>query len=810
MHPLCITLPLMKLLLHIVFPFIFCCSVKAQSTDFDQVKYRARLAKLHGRIATVEKALKMAEAFPKQAGMIDLQVAKFFAEYVEWELDHQELTTEALGSSEFFKKVELSLAEKKRRYHAHIDRELKGSMEILDQAMARLEASKDWPKVKHIAWDKVKYKDHFFRVDDEPVFFGGFNMLLYMGLTNAKEFPGWAEKDQEYINSFLSKMRQIGVGMIGCATTVPGLLKEDGTIDMEAIRKRAHLIRQYGDMGFKVDIMLNWGGNKQTLEHFWPGITAYRANGVYLDIDHPGTREMIAKVMAKLMPEFNKLDAIVSWDLANEPYFDMEMWSEHSLKKYHIWLKKQHGSIEQLNAVWKTSYPSFAKIPLPRDVSDESCSPGQRYDRVTFHSRRVSDFFGFVQAQVKQYIPDAVIHLKGQDNSSLGPMDFAVTDGIDREMLTPAATLHGLDTRPLPVTEPRMAAGNKGRNPNKILHYDESLYGFHWLGQSFLYDYLTSLKPYRPIIDLEYHAFSINPIRIPDIKQSHSSATLWLAHMHGLAANIVWYWQQRFGPYPFPHEHFKVWFYGSISTQPKVAAEYFQTMLELNSFSREVEALASVDYKPVRIFVSKPSYIQNRAHIDALHRVYEGICFHGLRVGFVTEQELANEGVEEGCRMIIIPDAEFVSEEALHALAKASKSGVRLIRFGKIKPSRNAHGLQHSPESVTFLKDLPVIGYDNARALSEAFGKHLMPITSTQDVRVTRQDGSHAFGVMHRQAIVDGKRVILLINVSDQPIEVQLRSKSSEYHNGYDLLAREKVKGERIELSFQGVRLIEM
>ena len=787
-----------------------CCIVQGQLSEPEKKNFSKRLAKLHTKINTVADALEKAEGFPKQAGLIDVQVAKFFAEFIAWELEHPELTNEALGSSEFFKKIELSPAEQQRRYRFHINHELKGSMDILDQALARLDADKKWPEVKDIDWRKAKYQDNFFRVDGEPVFFGGFNMLLSMGVTNAKKFPGWEAKDKAYINTFLPKMRNIGVGVIGSGTSVPGLLKKDDTIDKAAIQKRAQSIREYGEMGFKVDVMLSWGGDKETLEKFWPGITKYRANGVYLDIDHPGTQVMITKVMAELMPEFKKLDAIASWDLANEPYFDLEMWSKHSLKKYHAWLAKQHGTIKKLNAVWMTSYGSFAEIPLPKDVPDEQCSPGRRYDRVTFHNRRVTDFFDFVQKQIKKHISDAVVHLKGQDNSSLGPMDMAVTDGIDREMLTPSATLHGLDTRPLPVTEPRMAAGNKGRSPNKTLHYDESPYGFHWLGQSFLYDYLTSLKPYRPIIDFEYHAYSINAIRIPDIKQSHSSATLWLAHMHGLVGNIAWYWQQRFGPYPFPHEHFKVWFYGSLSTQPLVATEYFQTMLKLNTFSRDVEALASVKEKPVRIFVSKPSYIQNRAHIDALHRVYEGVCFHGLRVGFITEQELARSGTDDGCRMIIIPDAEFISAEALQALEKANKSGVRLIRFGKINTTRDAYGLPHAPELTAFLKDVPVIGYASASALSKEFEERLKPITSEFEVRVTHTDGSSAFGVMHRQAVLNGKRVLLLVNVSKNPINVQLRAKDARFVNGFDKLNSESVKGEGVELLFQGIRLIEI
>jgi hypothetical protein len=803
----------MKLIKYILVAMILpCCMVEGQVNESDQKDFKLRLSKLHTKIDAVAGALEKVEGFPKKAGLIDLQVARFFAEYVAWELEHPELMTEALGSSEYFKRIDLDESECLRRYRSHINRELTGSMEILDQALKRTGSNKKWPKVKEIQWDKVVYQDNFFRVGGEPVFFGGFNLLLSMGVTGKTQFPGWEKKDDEYIKDFLPKMRKIGVGILGSGTSVPGLLQKDGTVNKAAIEKRAQTIRQYGEMGFKVDVMLSWGENKETLEKFWPGITAYRANGVPLDIDHPGTRVMITKVMAELMPEFKKLDAIASWDLANEPFFDMEMWSAHSLRKYHAWLAKQHGTIKKLNTVWKTSYRNFAEIPLPKDFPDKQCSPGQWHDRVTFHSRRVTDFFEFVQSQIVKYIPDAVVHLKGQDNSSLGPLDGAVNDGIDREMLTPSASLHGLDTRPLPVTEKRMAAGNKGTNPNEILHYDDSPYGFHWLGQSFLYDYLTSLKPYRPIIDFEYHAFSINAIRIPDMKQSHASASLWLAHLHGLVGNMAWYWQQRFGPYPFPHEHFKVWFYGSLSAQPRVATEYFQTMLKLNAFSKEVEALASVDKKPVRLFVSKPSYIQNRSHIDALHRVYEGTCFHGLRIGFLTEQELARSGADGDCKMIIIPDTEFVSAEALKALGKAKKSGVQLIRFGKIKTTRDAHGLAHPPELIAFLKEVPVVDYADARALSNQFEKLLKPITSDLKVRVTHTDGPHAglhaFGVMHRQAVVNGKRVMLLINVSDKPVNVQLRSKESHFIDGFDMLNSEPVKGADIKLSFQGVRLI--
>lgn len=463
----------------------------------------------------MEKRLEKAAGFPKKAGLIDLQVARFSSDYIEWELDHPELTTEALGMSGYYDGLELSPKDQRKRYRAHVERELTGSMQILDQAVGRIKIDHAWPELHEVDWTTVEYQDGFFREDGTPAFFGGFNLLLSQGITDRKKFPERTEEDQEYIQSFLPKMRDLGVGILGWSASVPGLLKEDGSVDHEKIGNLAESIRHHSSLGFKIDVLLHWGGDKEVLESLWPGITEFRGNGVGIDIDHPGSRELIARVIPKLMARIGSMKEVVAWDLANEPFFDLDDWSGFSLKNYHGWLKKTHGSIERLNQRWKTGYAKFADIPMPKERP--RFAPGEWYDRVTFHNHRVADFFELVAAEIRKSHPDAVIHLKGQDNSSLGPLDGAVTDGIDREMLTPSATLHGLDTRPLPVTEPRMAAGNRGRNPNRLLHYDESPYGFHWLGQSFLYDYLTSLKPYRPVVDFEYHAFSINSIRVPDI-----------------------------------------------------------------------------------------------------------------------------------------------------------------------------------------------------------------------------------------------------------------------------------------------------
>jgi hypothetical protein len=760
--------------------------------------FRPRLEKLNDKIETVSRVIDQADGYPGKAGRIDLQVAKFFAQYIAWELEHPEIMKDALVSSKRFEKnIHFDKTTRDKRYTHHVDHELRASMDILDQALARLEQKNSWPAVPEIPWRQMTFDKGYFRVKGRPVFPGGFNMTRY-NMLDLSQYPQWADRDKALRRKFLKKMRSIDVGIVGHGVSVPSLIKDDGSVCQAGIQKTADSIRDSGGMGFKVGLLIHWGGDKGVLEKHWPGITEYRANGVYLDIDHPGIRVMIARVMSRLMPVLKNRPEILAIDLANEPYFDIEQWSPHTLKKYHGWLRRRHGGIGKLNALWKTRFTRFEDIPLPGGSRQKDCSAGQWYDRVTFHSFRVASFFGFVSNEIRKYIPQIAIHIKGQDNSSLGPLPSAVSDGIDREMLTAVSRLQGVDTRPLPVADPRMAAGN----------YDNSIYGFHWLGQSFLYDYLTSLPPRQPVVDFEYHAFSINPIRIPDMKPTHPRASLWMAHLHGLIGNVTWYWHRRFGPNPFPDKYFATWLYGSISTQPRIASGYFQTMLRLNIFAKEVEALASVPDRPVRLFVSKSSYIRNQAHIDALHRAYEGSCFHGLRVGFVTEKMLAAGGVPKDCRVIIIPDAGYVSQSALRALSQAKSKGVQLIRYGTVKPTCNEYGIPHASSATAFLNNVPAIDNTTAPELSRKIGKLLSSAGASLPLRVSVVNGRGAFGVMQRQAKVDGKTVVLLINVSDKPLKVQLRAKEGRAVSGYDMLNNESIEGSEIVLPFQGVRLI--
>ena len=532
--------------------------------------FNTRLQNLNEKIRTVESAIEKAEGRTLQAGKIDLEIARFFAEYLSWEMEHPDIMKDVLVRDRFKGKRNLTPLQKEQRYLDHLDRELSGSDYILDQAMARLKKKDVGPLPASIDWSKVEYKDNNFRYNGRIVFPAGFNIINWC-LVDREKHPEWTDQDEEKAQRRLFKMKDIGGGLTGVGIHPLECITPSGDVDMDKIDEKINEIRKYEKEGFDVFVGLRFGANEM-LEKKWPGISNASGNGVGVDIDHPAIPGLIRKVLAKLVPALEKNTTVQSFDMANEPFFQLDAWSGHSIKAYRKWLEERHGSIKELNRLWRTDYRNFSEIPYPKDKPGKECSAGEWYDRISFHNYRVTSFFSIIYSEIHRYMPDAAVHMKGQDNNSLGPKTLSITDGINREMLGSCVDLHGLDTRPLPITEPRMAM-LEAEMP--VMNYDDSLYGFHWLGQSFLYDFLTTLQPHHPLIDLEYHAFSINPIRVPDIGTGHAEATLWLAHLHGLIGNVVWYWHSRYGPDAFPEDYLKIWLYGSISTQPIVAAEYF-------------------------------------------------------------------------------------------------------------------------------------------------------------------------------------------------------------------------------------------
>ena len=113
--------------------------------------------------------------------------------------------------------------------------------------------------------------------------------------------------------------------------------------------------------------------------------------------------------------------------------------------------------------------------------------------------------------------------------------------------------------------------------------------------------------------------------------KAHVETALWLAHLHGMSANLGWYWSREADGAIAGAS----WFKGSLLQQPWMLQAYAQETLSLSRFVRPVLAFAQQP-RPVRLLYSEASAIQDVSYLDALRDAYEALNFLGVSIGVVT------------------------------------------------------------------------------------------------------------------------------------------------------------------------------
>jgi hypothetical protein len=111
---------------------------------------------------------------------------------------------------------------------------------------------------------------------------------------------------------------------------------------------------------------------------------------------------------------------------------------------------------------------------------------------------------------------------------------------------------------------------------------------------------------------------------------------------------------------------------------------------------------------------------------------------------------------------------------------------------------------------LAFLDEVPVSDYASAPDLAKQFGSLIRPMAGQLPVAVQDRDGQSAFGVMRRYARLEGRSILLLVNLAAEEVDVRLVNPGGKTVGGYDLLNMVAVQGDAIHLPVKGVRLIEL
>ncbi len=585
---------------------------------------------------------------------------------------------------------------------------------------------------------KLVVRDGTFAAEGRPVFLMGFN-------------------GQPQDEDRMPLLKAMGVNVLGFACG-PGWTATG--VDTFDRRRLVPKLNDVCDLAAKhncrVDVLFGHGirGMKWIVEQH-PDVLDGPGHFVDYDIDHPAMREVWTNFFAAFGPALAKRAEILSYDLSNEPSFPR--FSKRTAAKFRASLRKQYGTIERLNDVWGMKLRSFDDC-RPRTLP--TVSRGAWYDWCLFNRVRVMDFYRHLNSGLRRYDRNALVHVKlagevmftGSRNlrgRRLGRSRH--DDGMDREWLDAICDIHGTDVRPVhkPFRSTFPAA-------------------LDWQGQAMTFDFMKSIAPGKPIFDSEWHAVQTVYYESNDIPPEHMETALWLAHLRGMSANLIWWWSRMNGP-----EHKPQWFNGSLLVQPKLMAAYCRTMLELKRLAADVARFARGP-RPVRFYFSRPSAIQDVESLDELWEAYGGANFLGRGLGFLTDKQIAAREFAD-CRVLVVANAKYASDAVLAGVRGFAAQGGAVVLigpdnfafdpWGRAREGRDVRGA-----NVTRLK----------RAGARAHYAALLPIVARAaplpDVAVLGGDGRPAWGVETRTIVAGGRALVYAVNVSPKPVEVELRA----------------------------------
>ncbi len=641
----------------------------------------------------------------------------------------------------------------------YVDAMLDGELHRADEALA---GRVRYPVIPQWRTVGVTWHDGGFWSGNEPVFLSGFN---------------W---DAGVVDNDPALFKRLGVNLSD--GMMRGTMNADGSFDDAGMKAGdGALLDRVGQAGFAADCLFGFGPPKW-LTDANPGlvIPGY-GNGFDAVFEAPQIAQFLDKILDHFVPLYAAHPALFAVDLANEPAFQEP--SDLMFVGWRVWLQRKYGTLEALNRAWGTNFDSFEAIRHypsqpellrgiwwergPVDFSKPGIR-GMHYDWCAFNNDRVGGFFRSLSDRIHAKAPRVATHVKvmmgSEFTGSTEPRGWEMnlsyhTFGLDPEILAGFCSLLGGD----------MGIDDLGSVEKPNRNFGSVPYICGWIDAGLSADYLKSLAPDKAFYDSEFHIIADNQ-PLPDATgaKEHMELALWLAHLHGMSANLTWYWGRDTNASTMSWG--AEWFKGSLLQQPWALQAYAQESLSLRRFVRPVMAFARQPRR-VRLLYSEPSAIQDVHYLDTLRDAYEALNFLGVPIGVVTERQLATGGVPADTRVVIVPNARYVQDQTVAALKTARRKGLTIGIIDDASLSMLPTGGHRADAQVPGAERLAPA---TPQVYQPQFDAWMRAAGVQRELTALDAEGRPAWGIETRTAHEGGRRLAYLANLMRQPVTVTL------------------------------------
>lgn len=561
------------------------------------------------------------------------------------------------------------------------------------------------------------------------------------------------------VRADLEKLPQMGFNLIQIERGVWDVLPEPDTVSLRAFEEDVlPLLQRAADANVKVDLLISPHYMPQWVFERYPELKQPREGFIQYSIFAPESLTVLRRYIDAFAPLLKDQPALMSICLSNEPVNVESPESPPHQRAWRAWLQKRHRNLITLNTRWKTNYQSWDEIPVP---NPESGIPYAEWQQ--FNAEALAEWHRELARAVESHLPHVPKHAKLMSWSFTSDRELHL--GVDAERFAEFCELNGCDAATYP-------------NWDK-----DSPWAFGWVTTMLAHDLQRSLRD-APIFNSENHIIRDRETRY--VPPQHARAVLWEEAIRGMSATTFWVWERTDDPNSD--------FAGSLLHRPEIVEALAHTALDLNRLAPYIAALQN---QPPDVYILYSQYDMARQGVDAVvprDSLYIALTMLGVRVGFITERQLAERRVPRNALRILIANTQYLSDEAFAELDYLRQQrGVQILSLGEptLQYDRYGRGRISRAGGLTFERN-PLL---DAQRLFLRLPPLLGNWRVERPLRLLQENDQPVWGVSYRVAPYENGYVASLCNYTREPLTVRLVDSQNQPITATNLIDGTVVEG---------------
>jgi len=450
----------------------------------------------------------------------------------------------------------------------------------------------------HPDFTKLKLKGRYFCEGDEP------KILFSMQYHNSGELIRW----------FSPRTHHYSISAVGASR-----YDVQSTPVWEAYQKypETHRVYDGGWCGHIICDQYSAGGSRERC---------------VINLDSPKMREAIAKSIAR----YGQRQGVKPGNLYVNVGFEYSYvnYDVYSADLFRQWLGRKYGSVEKLNAVWKTAFKDFKEINLSEYAPDKTePNPAKYYDFGDFNLWRFTDYMKWAKSEVNKAAPGLPLTTGGGEPFGSGFW----RQGIDEEGLI----RDGVNDIFLSET------GSRALGVTSVMDLQRHLVS----------------RPV-PILDPEYHA-------LPN--------TCFLMFLHGCGMMDYWWWPPGEGEFDNSAlRHSATISLEEVGTVMRTALDVRRLAKQIAPFPDAPAEIALLYPRATLIQLDPRTQGHKTPYALEMEKTYQAAVRLDAPVGFVSSRRV-RENIPANFKLVVIPGCRYVEEDVFVRLKEWVAGGGTLL-----------------------------------------------------------------------------------------------------------------------------------